>query len=103
MRETKSSYKSGTLLIALARVWVGVLVNVAGRADLRAVDIVGVDALALLVGLEGGVLLNDFHDTWYLRMTGVQKIEGTHSRGAAKGLYMYSSSYAPCVYRLETR
>jgi hypothetical protein len=97
-RETGPSYKSGTLLIALASVWVRILVNVARRADLRAVDIVGVNGLALLVGLEGGVLLNDFHDAWYLRMTGVQKVEGTHSKGGSQRfLYVLWLACAVCV------
>jgi hypothetical protein len=93
----KKSYKPGALLIAFAHVWIGILLMVTGRADLSAVDIVGVDGLALLVRLEGGVLRNGFHDAWYLWLTGVLKSEGTHNGGSRGSLYVLRLACAVCV------
>jgi hypothetical protein len=50
----RKAYKFGALSIALADIWVGKVVNVAWGADSRAIHIVGVDVVALLIGLERG-------------------------------------------------
>jgi hypothetical protein len=64
-----ASYKLGTFGIRLARVWVGQVIDIPWCADPRAVNIVGVDMFALLVGLfdlEVGVLLYGCHGDWCL-------------------------------------
>lgn len=47
------SHEFGALLIGLACVWIWVLVKLVRSAGLRAIDVVGVDVLALLVSLKG--------------------------------------------------
>jgi hypothetical protein len=55
-------YKSGALLIAFAGIWIGILIKITRRTDLGAVDIVGIDVLALLIGLKARFLLYGCHD-----------------------------------------
>jgi len=65
------SYKRGAFGIRFACVWVGQVIDISWCANPRAVNVVGVDMLALLVGLvdlEAGVLLYGCHDDWCLRV-----------------------------------
>jgi hypothetical protein len=90
--ETGQAYKFGALLIAFTNIRIWIFVEITWRTDLGAVDIVGIYVLALLIGFETGMLLYGGHDGWCLGVDWSTKSDGTKSRGAAKGVYMYSGS-----------